>query len=302
MAKKSAFDRAAEDMGNIVALEHVNLTVTDQITATDFYVTGLGLTRDPYLNTASHNMWVNVGRSQFHLPSRSPQQVLRGRIGLVMPDLDRLAKRLESVKKNLKGTKFKFGPAKNGARKRNDAIDIICPWGNRMRCHAAGGKFAPMALGIPYLEFDVPSGAAKGIAKFYREIYGADSRLSSRDGAPAAFVPVGHRQELIFRETKAKLPKYDGHHIQIYIADFSGPHAKLLERGLITEESNPYQYRVVDIVDVDSGKKLFEIEHEVRSMTHPLYTRSFVNRDPEQSLQAFAPGHENRSWALPLAS
>jgi hypothetical protein len=40
------YDRAAEDLGNIVAL-HVNLTVPDQQTATLFYVVALGLTRDP---------------------------------------------------------------------------------------------------------------------------------------------------------------------------------------------------------------------------------------------------------------
>lgn len=39
------YDRAAEDLGNIVALEHVNVTVPDQQPATPFYVTGLGLTQ-----------------------------------------------------------------------------------------------------------------------------------------------------------------------------------------------------------------------------------------------------------------
>ncbi len=41
------YDRSAEDIGNIVALEHVNLGVADQRTATLFYMSGLGLTRDP---------------------------------------------------------------------------------------------------------------------------------------------------------------------------------------------------------------------------------------------------------------
>jgi hypothetical protein len=36
-----------------------------------FYVTGLGLTRDPYLMVADSNMWINAGRSQFHLPTGS---------------------------------------------------------------------------------------------------------------------------------------------------------------------------------------------------------------------------------------
>ena len=60
---------------------------------------------------------------------------------------------------------------------------------------------------------------------------------------------------MIYRETNAELPEYDGHHIQITLADFSGPHKKLVERGLITEESDQHQYRFVDIVDVDTNKR-----------------------------------------------
>ena len=45
MAKQ--YDRSAEDLGNIVGLEHVNLLVPDQGLATLFYISGLGLTRDP---------------------------------------------------------------------------------------------------------------------------------------------------------------------------------------------------------------------------------------------------------------
>src|SRR5712672_3200258 len=65
---QAAFDRSAEDVGNVVALEHVNVRIPDQQIATVFYVTGLGLTRDPYIMTGIDNMWINVGRSQFHLP------------------------------------------------------------------------------------------------------------------------------------------------------------------------------------------------------------------------------------------
>ena len=61
------FDRSAEDLGNAVHLEHVNIQVPDQRLATLFYVTGLGLTRDPYLMVSDTNMWINAGRSQFHL-------------------------------------------------------------------------------------------------------------------------------------------------------------------------------------------------------------------------------------------
>src|SRR6185369_10213830 len=77
------FDRTAEDLGNIVELGHVNVTVPDQSKAVAYYLMGLGLTRDPYLMAGLENMWVNVGRGQFHLPTRNPPQVGRGTTGLV---------------------------------------------------------------------------------------------------------------------------------------------------------------------------------------------------------------------------
>ena len=43
----------------------------------------------------------------------------------------------------------------------------------------------------------------------------------------------------------------------------------MVERGIVSEESNPYQYRFVDITDPESGKVMFEIEHEVRCVDAP---------------------------------
>ena len=274
MANSTNFDRAAEDIGNIVGLEHVNLLVPDQTLATLFYISGLGLTRDPYLMTGPDIMWVNVGRNQFHLPTRGAQ-VLRGHTGLVINDYDRLAARLEGVRKELKGTKFAF-------RRARGRIEATCPWGNRFRCYPPGARFGRMQHGMPYVCFDVPRGTAAAIARFYREIMAAPARTARFDGAPAARVCVGPDQELIFRETPGRQAKFDGHHIQVYLADFSGPHRRLLERGLITEESDRHQYRFESIIDPDTGKPVFTVEHEVRSLHHPLYARPLVNRNPAQ--------------------
>jgi hypothetical protein len=101
------YDRAAQDIGNAVGIGHVNVCIDDQHKATQFYITGLGYTRDPFLNTGAGNMWVNVGMSQFHLPMGKPD-VLRGVTGLVMPDRKALLDRLTRVKKTLNGTKFSF--------------------------------------------------------------------------------------------------------------------------------------------------------------------------------------------------
>lgn len=286
-----SYNRATEDVGNVIALEHVNLQHSDQRLATLFYMAGLGLTRDPYQMPGLENMWVNAGRCQFHLPTGEPQN-LRGRTGLVLPNREALLRRLEKVKPQLQGTQFAFEAA-------NDHVDAVSPWGHRVRCHEPDpDRFGRMALGIPYIEFDAPPGSAAGIARFYREIMLAPAETIVEEGAPAARVAVGTDQRLIFRETQASLPAYDGHHIQVYLADFSGPYEKLRARGLVTAENGRYQYRFRDIVDPESGKVLYAIEHEVRSMTHPLFGRPLVNRNAEQSNQAFAPGYETQSWAV----
>jgi hypothetical protein len=283
MAK--SYDRARQDLGNIVLLEHVNVTVPDQRPATIFYLAGLGLTRDPYLMAGIENMWVNVGRSQFHLPLRDPQ-VLRGHVGLVLPELDSLKERLKKVAPLLAETRFAW-------EERDGAVEATCPWGNRYRCHAPAPEFGDTQLAIAYVAFDVPPGAARGIVRFYREILGAHATVEGTPGAETAVVSVSSTQRLRFRETTRSLAPYDGHHIQVYISDFSGPHRRLLERGLVTEESDDYQYRFKDLVDLDTGKVLFTIEHEVRSLTHPLYARPLVNRNPAQTNRAYVRGHDS---------
>jgi hypothetical protein len=102
----------------------------------------------------------------------------------------------------------------------------------------------------------------------------------------------------LFRETDKPLPDYDEHHVQIYVSSFSGPHQRLGERGLVNREDNQYQYRFRDIVDLDTGKHLFTIEHEVRSLTHPMFLRPLVNRNPTQTARNYAQGHDAALWAM----
>jgi len=284
------FDRAAEDLGNSIHLEHVNVQVPDQRLAALFYVSGLGLTRDPYLMVSDDNMWVNVGRSQFHLPSGEPQ-VLRGHTGLVISGRKALLDRLAKVTKKLGGTKFSF-------REHSDYVEATCPWGNRVRCYEPdAARFGRITLGVPYVEFEVPAGAAKGICEFYPQVMGMPSALKNGD-AIVASVTMGKNQHLLFRETDRPQPEYDGHHVQMYVTNFSGPHRKLSERGLIYSEDNQYQYRFRDIVDLATGKHLFTIEHEVRSATHPMYLRQLINRNPAQTNRTFASGHDQWLWAM----
>jgi hypothetical protein len=290
--QKNRYDRAAQDIGNIVNLGHVNVCIDDQHVATHYYVTGLGLTRDPFLNTGAGNMWINVGMSQFHLPMGAPE-VLRGVIGLVVPDREALLGRLTRVRKALAGTKFEF-------RESNDCVETVCPWGNRINMHTPDReRFGRIQLGMPYVRFDVRTGTVERIARFYREIMHAPAEVMKNGTGPEARVQVGEKQYFYFRETEAPERPYDRHHVQIYIADFSGPHRRLLQLGLVTGESNEHEYRFKDIVDLDSREVLFTVEHETRSQTNPMYGRPLVNRNPAQTNTDYKPGHDSLSWAMP---
>jgi len=224
------------------------------------------------------------------LPSGSAQ-VLRGHTGIVISGREALLDRLASVRKKLEGTAFSFS-------EHNDHVEAVCPWGNRLRCHEPDvARFGRISLGIPYVEFDVPRGTAKGICDFYTQIMGIKAELSNGDAAVAR-AQVGKDQYLTFRETDAPQPDYDGHHVQIYITDFSGPYRRLQGRDLISQEDNQYQYRFRDIVDPADGRHLFTVEHEVRSATHPMYLRPLVNRDPAQTNRNYAQGHDQWAWAM----
>ena len=283
-------DRAAENVGNIVHLEHFNVVHNDQRLATLFYVVGLGGTRDPYLFPGLDNMWVNFGRTQAHLPSRGADprpERLRGTIGLVVPDLGELRARLARL-----GAEFKrVAPEKAvqfSWREKDGVLEATCPWGNRFRCHAPAPEFGPTQLGLAYVDFEVPPGSAEGIARFYKEVMLAPSSLEGKK----AVVSVGRNQRLIFTETRGEIPGYDGHHIQVYIADFDTPYQWLKQRELVTLEADAHEWRFQWIVDPADARRLFQLEHEVRSMRHPLFARPLVNRNPGITNTTYVPGHD----------
>ena len=278
-----------EDVGNIISLEHINVQVPDQSLAILFYVVGMGFTRDPYLTVGLNNMWVNVGEQQFHLPTRQAQ-VIEGHIGVVMPDLDALETRLQSVADALKATRFAF-------ERRDDYISATCPWGNRYRCHTSQAAFGDMTLGISYVEFLVRPGAMAAIMRFYETVFRAPVAVERDAMGEVGRVKIGRAQALLFRETDKALAAYDGHHVAIYVANFSGPYGDLKNRGLISEDVRDHQFRFKEIVDPKDGSAQFALEHEVRSLRHPMYQRPFINRNPFQSQRNY---HRGRDGFVPF--
>src|SRR5437870_541837 len=120
--------RTSEDVGSIISMEHINVTIPDQLTSTLFYIVGMGFTRDPFMNVGLDNMWVNVGEQQFHLPTRPEGQCLRGHTGIVMQDPEALKSRLDMVAPRLKDTEFSW-------REAGDYIEAVSPWGNVYRVY-----------------------------------------------------------------------------------------------------------------------------------------------------------------------
>ena len=94
-------------------------------------------------------MWVNIGKSQFHLPT-GDALVFRGHIGIVTPSREQLLDRFAGVQKELADSKFSF-------KEHNDYVEATCPWGNQFRFYEPDEeRFGKINLGIPYVEFTVP--------------------------------------------------------------------------------------------------------------------------------------------------
>ena len=103
---------------------------------------------------------------------------------------------------------------------------------------------------------------------------------------------MGRTQIVRLTEKPDDVGAYDGHHIAIYVANFSAAHDWLDAHALITEESDQHQYRFQAIVDPKSSNALVELEHEVRSMRHPMWGRNLTNRNSNQTFLTFHRGRE----------
>jgi catechol 2,3-dioxygenase-like lactoylglutathione lyase family enzyme len=150
--------------------------------------------------------------------------------------------------------------------------------------------------GLDYIEFKCPRGTAEKIALFYDSVLDATTSVITDDEGhnptQVAIIAFGHiqangkaDQSLIFRETDETLPPYDGHHVAMYIgenaADFDQAfkNAKLAnvvwvnprfsDKADTLEGARHWkQFRFKNIVDMETGETIFELEHEMRSIEH----------------------------------
>ena len=280
------FDRAAEDLGNSIHFEHVNVTVPDQRLATLFYVAGLGLTRDPYLMVSDTNMWVNVGRSQFHLPNGGPQ-VLRGHTGIVIAGREALLERLASVAKSSKA------PRSLHRAQRPCPGDL--PLGQphsllRARCRA----FRAHHAGHPLCRIRRAGGTAKGICAFYAEIIEMQAEVlngETRCADQGRQGSIPHFRETDRRAAGVRRPsRPDRHH------NFSGPYHRLREKSLVSTEDN----HIIRFRDSRPRGRQASVHRRARGAQHdaPDLLRPLVNRNPAETNRTYAPGHEQWAYAM----
>lgn len=148
--------------------------------------------------------------------------------------------------------------------------------------------------GVSYVEFLVPRGTTEKIAEFYDCVFDATTTCfndpsNNDDVAIVAFGSIDEvgrsSQNILFRESDTELPPYDGHHVALYVGeskeDFEQAFKNILEAQVLWV--NPRfsdkvtnlntakkwkQFRFKHITDLKTGKKIFELEHECRSVEH----------------------------------
>lgn len=164
-----------------------------------------------------------------------------------------------------------------------------------VKMHAQGGNYAAhrMAVrgqpGIRFIELACRPRTAAAIATFYREMMHC---AVSEPTVGQAVVCVGPGVHLIYREDETlsdeDVQAMQGVHICIYVQDFQALYERLQAKDLIW--TNPRfthldscdtweqarasrTLRFKDIIDLSTGEKIFELEHETRPMRHGQYLK-----------------------------
>ena len=210
------FDRAAEDLGNSIHLEHVNVQVPDQRLAQLFYAVGLGLTRDPYLMVVRHQH-VDQCRAQ-PVPSADRQGAGRARPHRAGDLRPRGAARPPHRACAASSTARSSASASTTTTSRRSVRGAIaCAATSRTQSASGASRSASRTSSST-----CRSAARRRSRPSIRRSWARPRTVQNGDGTVTR-VQMGKNQYLQFRETDAPQPAFDGHHVQMYIANFSGP-------------------------------------------------------------------------------
>jgi len=293
--------------GSIRLLEHLNINIQSLEIGRAFYIEALGCKADPRVQEMmevnsndpnSNLLWANIGLQQFHLPvgaAEHPQQVLRGVIGLVYPDIDELKTRLLNAEDGLAHTRFSWSEDEesedNGHHETPAprSLHITCPYGNRFHAQEQpqghwlttspdhrndpsdaslpglpGGR--SLGLGLQYVRFDAPLGSANLIAAFYQHYLDIPARcIVDVDGVGRkAVIEVNGHQNIEFVEV-ADVADYDGHHLALYISNFEDAYERCAKDELVY--NNPrFPHLVYDTLETALELSEFRTLHIVNPL------------------------------------
>ncbi|CAM9811143.1 unnamed protein product, partial [Heterosigma akashiwo] len=295
------------DVKGIMWMEHINLVVGSKPLAETFYFDLLGFSKD-----RSSSFHCNLGQQQFHLAETGdPAQRVTGSIGLVIPSLKNLRERVDVFKDVFSSTQFEIVqdegdwmtvvcPWGNWLHLYDISMDsklekLSDSPQKMVQLHADGGSYAANRIGIRgnpgirYIEIACRPGTATAIAKFYEEILECSVYTPKDD---QAFISVGPGVHLGFVEnenlSEQDIKAMEGVHICVYAHNFKGLYDRLKARGLIWtnprfthldscdtwEETNASRtLRFKDIIDLGTGEKVLELEHETRALRHGQYMK-----------------------------
>lgn len=280
----------------LVLIEHINFSMLplNMEWADCFYLKGLGCMRD---SRSTRSIHANLGLSQFHLtPQGSVNQLIHGRIGLFVPSLTQLKVQLDSITSELQGTCFQYGLEKIPASLpwpyavEETGMEIKSPNGNVFHAFQTPDGYADAAKGrgrhptapsfgdgVFLIELYVPMGTLPGIARFYTQYFDTVPVVTDA----SCTVPCGELQFLNFVETNQVIPPYSGYHICLYVDDIQAAYTRVSNDDLhftnplfsdkcstLEEVQEGQQFRVLNVVDPLTKKTLFQLEHEVRSLSH----------------------------------
>jgi hypothetical protein len=183
----------------------------------------------------------------------------------------------------------------------NDGLESSLDSPHKMvNLHAEDGAYGPhrMAVrgspGIRYVEVACSKGSTSAIAQFYREILGCTVLETSRDETiqSSAVVCVGPGVHLAFCEndnmSEDDVNAMEGVHICVYANDFEGVFRRLYSRNLIwtnprfthldscdtwEEAFASRTLRFKNVIDLSTEKKILELEHETRPLSHGQYMK-----------------------------
>lgn len=275
--------RSATTTSEIILLDHLNIN-HERGTHTklaNFYFDTLGFVPDPRkasnLEKGGGTVWANAGATQVHLSEGDPDpQVLDGCVTLHYPSESSLSSLLSRAIDN----------GVEAYMEGENTLALYCPFGNKYL--ATLGPRDPRGFqdeaekakcnGINEITLHAPSNSdLPAIAKFYSTIFGLVPELSET----SVSIPFGPYQKLTF--VPGPLPNSDyidgtGPHISLYTTDLPSVWERACVLDLVyvnprfkrraetlDEAIDQCMFRVLAIVDPDSGRKIMRLEHEIRS-------------------------------------